>query len=401
MLHLLLAVTLEAQAHFSAGLTDLFGYVSKESAAEFVAAEKADPSFALAHWGEALARGTDLNTPLTAASFAAAQNAIKAALPIPDGTSDRDRLLIAAVAARYAGTFDDRVSDEKTYRAAMEAMVAKYPADDDAAMLLVEDLLEQQGMHWNEDGTPLGDMSAEILKLLQTTLARSPRHLFANHLCIHAYDNAPNRTPAIACAQMLDSMMFAPPLEHLAHVPAHLWMELGDGKAALASSERAWNLNPTRYAEHDAYIGYAAAGLCGDLDASYRWLERIGALAGKQLHQALPADLVTARDEEEHGRFNAALQLLQKSAAPLASIQEMIPYYPADVRIGALYFRAGRYADAAATFDAILKQRPRDPRALFGAAETFDRLGDPSKATRYREQFAQYWCGGPLTMRDF
>jgi tetratricopeptide (TPR) repeat protein len=141
--------------------------------------------------------------------------------------------------------------------------------------------------------------------------------------------------------------------------------------------------------------------MCGDLDASYRWLERIGALVGKRLEPELPAELASARDEESHGHFDAALKLLQEEAAPLETIGEMIPHDPADVRIGALYFRAGRYSDAAATFAAILKGRPRDPRALFGAAETYTKLGDPAKAAAAHADFVKYWAGGTLSMTDF
>ena len=131
MIDLFLAVALDAQTHFNAGLTDLYAYAGPQAATEFVAAEKADPTFALARWGEALALGTDLNTPLTPQRFIAAHNAIAPALPISDGTSERDRLLIAAVNARYAGTYDDRAADEKVYRTDMEAAVAKYPLDGD------------------------------------------------------------------------------------------------------------------------------------------------------------------------------------------------------------------------------------------------------------------------------
>lgn len=398
---LLLAISLEAQQHFTAGLNDLFAYASQTAAAEFQAAATSDPTYALAHWGEALALGSDLNTSLTEDRFKAAHDAIARALPIPASVSPRDAALIAAVGARYAGAYSDQNADEQRYRVAMEAYIASYPDDDDAAMLLVEDVLEQHGMTWDEGGKPLGDTSSQILSLINRTLARTPRHLFANHLCIHAYDNAPNRTPAIACAQVLDSLPFVEPMEHLAHMPAHVWLELGDGKAALRSSERAWALNPTRYAEHDAYIGYAAAMMSGDDAARAVWAQRLGAAQGEPVPSDPPAFVTQAKALEAAGKFDAAIALLEKNAEALGSAHEMLPFYPADVRIGALYYRVGKYEKALETFERILQTRPRDPRALFGAAETSGRLGDSVRATRYREQFATYWAGGLLTIRDF
>jgi tetratricopeptide (TPR) repeat protein len=397
---LLLAVSLEAQQHFAAGLKDLFAYASETAASEFQAASKADPTYALARWGEALALGSDLNTPLTAVRFKAAHDAIARALPTT-ASSSRDAALIEAARARYAGNYGARSSDERTYHAMMESFLATYPDDDDAAMILVEDLLEQHGMTWTEDGKPLGETSAQILSLLNRTLVRDPRHLFANHLCIHAYDNAPNRTPAITCAQALDSMVLAEPMEHLAHMPAHVWLELGDGKAALRSSERAWSLSPTRYAEHDAYIAYSAAMMCGDDDARATWAERLGAAEGEPLPAGPPPFVAQAKTLEAGGKTDDAIALLEKSAVSLASAREMIPPYPADVRIGAAYFRAGKYTEARAAFGRVLASRPRDPRALYGSSQALLKLGDVAGAARARAAYTTYWAGAPLTMNDF
>lgn len=401
MLHVILAATLEAQAHFNAGLADLFAYASRASAAEFVAAEQADPTFALAYWGEALANGSDINTPLTAERFQASQDAIKKAQPYLGALPERDAALVSAATQRYAGSFEQHDRDEAAYRAAMRAYVAAHGDDDDATMLLVEALMEQHSVSWNDDGTPLGDNSAEMVTLIKRTLQHAPQHLFANHLCIHAYDTAPDRTFAITCAQTLDAMAFKEPMEHLAHMPAHTWIEIGDGKAALASSERSWALDPTRYALHDASVAYSAAWMCGDQEGIARWVQRIGALIGRPFVQNLPENLVAAQHLEDAGKVDQAIAALQKAAASLTNAGENIPPFPADVRIGAVYYRAGNFTAARDAFLLVLKTRPRDPRALFGAAETFDRLGDPSQATRYREQFARYWAGGPLTIRDF
>src|SRR5262249_48425964 len=152
------------------------------------------------------------------------QTAIARAQPLLPYASDEERALIAAVALRYAGTYDQRLADEQRYRAAMETIVEQYPNDDDAAMLLAEALMET-GIHWNADGTPLGANSTEIITLVNRVLARNPAHIMANHLCIHAYDMAPDRTPAVACAQRLDAMTLDPNDEHLAHMPAHTWIE--------------------------------------------------------------------------------------------------------------------------------------------------------------------------------
>jgi tetratricopeptide (TPR) repeat protein len=223
----------------------------------------------------------------------------------------------------------------------------------------------------------------------------------ANHLCIHLYDLAPDRTPAIPCARRLDAMTFAPEQEHLAHMPAHVWIELGDGRAAGASSERAWALHPTRYAEHDAYVGLAAALLAGDEAAARRWSERESALLGQPATIAPPPYVGQAQALEARGNVDGAADLLRRVAVTQADVGEMLPFFPADVRIGALLYRAARYADAKTAFAEALAHRPRDPRANFGMALTLRALGDEAGALEREALFRRYWAGGALTMRDF
>ncbi len=397
---LALAGSMAAQT-FSKGLTDLYAFAGTQAADEFAAAERVDPSAVLNYWGEALARGTNLNIGLTATRFAASQSAIAKASPFLAVASPQDRELADAVAARYAGTYEDRDRDEAAYQSAMERYVAAFPDDDDGSMMLVEDLMERHGMNWNANGTPADDTSAQILRLTQTVLTRSPQHLFANHLCIHIYDNAPDRTPAIACAQRLDAMTFVEPEEHLAHMPAHTWIELGDGKAALRSSDRAWALHPVEYAEHDAYVGLAAARMCGDNGAAAVWSERLGALETSPPNLSPPLYIQHARAQESAGHLDAAIAILQQQVQAQATVTELVPFYPADEALGSMLLRAQRYAQAQIVFAQILAHHPRRPRALFGMSVALDDLGDKDGAQRYREEFAQYWAGGDLTIDQF
>lgn len=108
----------------------------------------------------------------------------------------------------------------------------------------------------------------------------------ANHLCLHLYDLAPDRRPALPCAHRLDAASFSPPAEHLAHMPAHYWIETGDYAAALASSERAYALlaaleetadgsHARQYHKHDVAVGYSAAMMLGNYAAALRWAQRM------------------------------------------------------------------------------------------------------------------------------
>ncbi len=401
MLHAALAVALSGPPAFTSGLMDLYAYAGRAAAREFERGESADPSFVLNYWGEALALGSNLNIGLSPARFADAHAAIAKATPYLASASPRDRELTEAVAARYAGNYGDYDRNDANYRRLMEAYLKAYPDDDDATMILVEDLMEWHGMHWDADDAAADDVSREILSLTRRVLARDPQHVFANHLCIHEYDNAPDRTPAIPCAERLDAMTFTEPQEHLAHVPAHVWMELGDGKRALYSSGRAWALHPQRYAEHDAYVGLSAAMMCGDSAAVQTWRARLATAEEDPVSLALPFYAVQAQQLERSGKIDAALAVLQNAARAQSPLNELVPLYPADVRVGALLFRAGRFSQARDAFAAILAHHPRLPRALFGMAESLAKLGDTQGAAQYRARFARYWAGGTLSMNDF
>lgn len=398
-----------AQTRFDTALTELYAYAGPSSAIDFDAAALSDPHLAIAFWGKALADGSDLNNALTEERFAQAQADAAKAQALETYASPDERLLIDAVAKRYAGTFADRQNDELAYEAAMESYLSSHPGDDDATMLLVEAMLERKGMHWNDNGAPLDDTSAELLQRTQAVLARSPQHLMANHLCIHLYDNAPDRTPAIACAQRFDALTFAAEDEHLAHMPAHLWLEIGDGRKADASSERAWQLHPDRYAQHDAYVGMLAAVYSGDQQRLAVWQARYKAFADPAALFTLSstrsdiAAIRAAQGDESDGKLDDAVRQLQTAIAYQRAhfTSEFLPVFPADERLGALYYRAGRYDDAQAAFSDALRHRPDDPRLLFGMSQTLTQLGRADDAAQYAARFQSGWAGGPLSMNDF
>ena len=118
-------------------------------------------------------------------------------------------------------------------------------------------------------------------------LRDDPSNVMANHLCVHLYDLAPDRSPALPCARRLDAAAFPAQAEHLAHMPAHYSIETGNYPAALASSERAYALllqleGPTndaehvrRYLKHDLAVGYSAAMMLGNYATAQLWSTRM------------------------------------------------------------------------------------------------------------------------------
>lgn len=435
-----------AQDDFDRGLTLLYAYNGPAAVNAFASALTRDPHLAMAAWGEALANGTDLNTGLDEDKFARAHDAALRAAALAKYASPEERAYIAAVGQRYAGTYEQRDDDEAAYRSAMAQLAAANPLDDDAAMLDAEALMEYQGTDrmWQNNGTQPTPDTAQALALIERTLARNPNHIMANHLCMHAYDFAQDRMPALACSDRVAAWTFDPAEEHLAHMPAHTYIEVGDYAKAVSVSENAWQLRPDRYAAHDAYTGWSAAMMLGDLTLAERWARRVGRayngsdlwatwtrfgewqrIAGSSsqnefyaplargltsLHLGAPGDarkmlslygnldtdyrwLLEAAVDDRAGNIDGAISALNRAIAYQEREYgaETLPLFPAGESLGALYYRHARYDSARDAFAATLTRYPNDPRALYGLALAQGRLGETAGSAASLKAFQAVW----------
>lgn len=450
-----LAAALSTQALVDRGLFLYYAYARDAAAAAFTEAASRTPAPPMAYWGEALAYGPDLNTPMTAENFARGKDAIERAHALEADATPAERAYIDAMSLRYRGSWSDWESDDAAYRQAMVALAAAAPADSNAQLLAAEALLEH------------GDHSARTIALIDGVLARDPNNAMGNHLCIHAYDNLADHSPALPCAQRLDAMELPPEAEHLAHMPAHFWIESGAYAKALASSERAYqmllqldaavhqDLSAQRYASHDISVGYSAAMMLGSYATALRWANRLnGLFDGKftaltALRFGHYADAAAAASDELFGPWIAGLAdvhlgrlddaktadvtirkqygtptrgyIPQLFFARLAEAEdddrdarsylnqalnnqradfyaEIIPFVPADEALGGYLLRLQRYAEAENAFNDCLKSYPNDPRALFGLAQALAAQGKTDEAAQARERFDAAWTGADTTL---
>ena len=436
----------QAQADFDRGLTLLYCYNGEAAASAFSDALQHDPNLAMAAWGEAMANGTDLNTGLDPGKFERAQAAAQKAQALASAASPQEREYIATVTQRYAGTYADRDADEARYRAAMAAVVAAHPLDDDAAMFYAEALMEHLGTDamWLNNGSQPAPDTATALSLIQNVLARNPTHVMANHLCMHAYDYARNRAPAVTCADRVASWSFDDAQEHLAHMPAHTYIEVGQYAKAEQVSDVAWQLHPTKYAAHDAYTGWSAAMMLGDLQSAELWAARagqayngsdlwatwtrfgqwqriaqsnaqnefyaplargltgvhLGAINDARQMLALYANrdtdyrwLLEAAIDDHDGKIGDSIAALDRALAyqQREDGAETVPLFPAGEYLGALLYRHGRYGEARSAFAATLDRYPDDPRALYGLSLSQKQLGQAVSSADTLKLFNEIW----------
>ncbi|MGZ3552441.1 MAG: tetratricopeptide repeat protein [Vulcanimicrobiaceae bacterium] len=439
------------------GLFLCYAYNEPEALTYFQQALARDPSAAMAYWGIAVANGPDLNFPFSHDRFLAGREAIRKAVSLESGVSARERMFIDALAVRYAGVSNTALS-EAAYRDSMAYLVAAYPEDDDAAMLYAEAIMERTDLSAQWRGKAPDSDIRLLQSLIGTVLVRNPMHPMANHLQIHLYDSALDHSPALASADRLASLAMEPAAEHLAHMPAHAYIENGYFDKAMQASARAIALSeatPTqRYLWHDWDVGLRA----GYNGASYvnatafvlqsfpgsanqtqtiaralrarfnRWSEILadpasnraeranayaatgdGASAARELRAATSKNanaeswfLLEAKVALAQGRSDDALRSAQQALTKEGDDNgEMIPMEPARETLAHVYYAMGRYDDAARTFADNLRLYPNQGRSLFGLWQSLEAEGKTQDEQTAKQQFERAWSAGdPLSMND-
>jgi tetratricopeptide (TPR) repeat protein len=234
----------DAQEYFDQGITLVYGFNHEEAARAFEKAGQLDPSSPMPWWGVALAVGPNYNLDVDAErekqAFDAIQKAQKLAVNAPRVEQD----YVNALAARYTDqTNPDYKRLARNYANQMRELARKYPDDLDAATLYAESLMNLNPWKlWSLDGKP-GEDTAEIVRVLETVLARDPLHAGANHYYIHAVEASPSPQQALPSAARLEAMV--PKAGHLVHMPSHIYSRVGYFSDAAASNVRAIEADAT------------------------------------------------------------------------------------------------------------------------------------------------------------
>jgi tetratricopeptide (TPR) repeat protein len=264
----------EAQRFFDQGLALSYAFNHEEAGRSFMRAADVDPKLAMAYWGIALVAGPNYNMDVDPVREKAAYEAVQKALSLAGGASEPERDYINALARRYSiEPGADLKKLALDYKNAMAAVVRKYPDDLDAATLYAESMMNLRPWQlWHADGTP-ADGTLEIILVLQSVLKRDPNHTGANHFLIHAVEASPHPEQALESARRLAGL--APAAGHLVHMPAHIYIRVGDYEAAAQSNRDAaavdqayiktgvQGIYPMMYYSHNLHFLAVAAGMEG------------------------------------------------------------------------------------------------------------------------------------------
>src|SRR5215831_17649117 len=250
----------EAQAYFDQGLRLAYAFNHGEAQRAFRKAQRLDPNCAMCFWGEALVLGPNINLPMQedaiAPSFAAAEKARVLSAP----ASPREQALIVALATRYAADAKaDRAQLDAAYAAAMANVAAKFPDDNDIAVLYGEAVMDLSPWnYWQPGGVEPNPQSAPIVPTLESVLAKDPNHAGAIHLYIHAVEASDRPQRAEPYADRLRGAI--PGAGHLVHMPSHIYYRVGRYLDALADNKTAAAIDEKYLADTNAPMGVYRLG---------------------------------------------------------------------------------------------------------------------------------------------
>ena len=210
-----------AQAAFLQGVKQLHSFEFDEAAASFQRAQKTDPTFAMAYWGEAMSH----NHPLWAQQDTAAARAILEKIaPTLDGrlakvTTDKEKAFLRAIDVLYSSP-GDKLARDNAYSNAMAAMYAQWPNDHEVATWYALSLLGT--VRPADRGFRRQALAASIA---QKVFADNPKHPGAAHFIIHAFDDPDHAPLGLPAARSYAGI--APSAAHALHMPSHIFVQLG------------------------------------------------------------------------------------------------------------------------------------------------------------------------------
>jgi hypothetical protein len=288
-----------AQQFVDQGLRLSYGFNHAEAARAFREAARLDPGLAMAHWGEALVLGPNINVPMAPEDEPKALAAIQKAVARKARATPRERAYVDALAQRYSGEAADRAARDRAYADAMRALSKRYPADLDAATLFAEALMDLRPWgYWMRDGQPYAE-TPEAVAAIESVLKRNPNHPGANHLYVHLMEPTALAARAEAAADRLRTLM--PGAGHMVHMPSHIYMRVGRYADASASNEqavaadedyiaqcRAQGIYPMGYYPHNIHFLWSASAMEGRSAAAVDAARKVATKVTAEMMDGLP-----------------------------------------------------------------------------------------------------------------
>jgi len=306
------------QPEFEKGVALLHSFQYTAADQDFKAVAAADPSCAIAYWGEAMTLWHELWEHPDAASLKTGHEELEKAT---GAKTPRERAYIAAASAFFG---DDPQLDYKArataYSDAMSKVYGDYPQDGEGAAFYALSLIAIPA----EGDADLANRRHAIA-ILDKLFAAEPDHPGAAHYLIHACD-----TPQLA-SEGLDAARryakIAPDSSHALHMPSHVFARLGlwqeminsnlAAEAAAAEATKA-GLGEANYQTHAmSFLQYAYLQT-GQNDKAFQLIDALKDVPGISAAETVDEQAIfRARYALETHDWKMAAQLESTSTWPV------------------------------------------------------------------------------------
>lgn len=223
-----------AQADFLRGVAWLHSFGYEDAIDAFRAAQKADPTFALAYWGEAMSFSQPLwgFEEVDKGKAALAKFGKTSEERIAKAKTPREQGFMRAVEALFGS--GDTAARAAAHAKEMARVAAANPSDDEVQAFYALALLAT---------LPRGDASLPLRRqagaIAEAVFARNPNHPGAAHYILHAYDHGTLVARSLPAARTYAKI--APAASHALHMPAHAFLQAGFWDEAAAADQSSWD----------------------------------------------------------------------------------------------------------------------------------------------------------------
>ncbi len=218
-----------AQKSFRQGMAALHSFFYEEAIDLFRQAQRQDPSFAMAYWGEAVSHTRFL---WSYEDLEAARAALNRLAPTPraralKAPSQREKDYLGTAEALYGAA--EQIPRYLAFSDAMRSLSERYPEDEDAAAFyaLTLQFISRRGP-WQRQ------QRMQSAALLEELFDRHPKHPGIAHYLIHAYDDPSLAPLGLRAARTYAAI--APAAPHALHMPSHIFVQLGEWQQAIDSN---------------------------------------------------------------------------------------------------------------------------------------------------------------------
>ncbi len=208
-----------AKPHFIRGVLFLHSFEYDAAADEFRKAQKADPGFSMAYWGEAMTLTHPVWNEQNVASARAVLNRLAptAAERQKKTPSAREKKYLEAVEILYGD--GSKARRDTLYSAAMKRIVDAHPQDLEARTFYSLSLLGlNQGVRDAATYERAGAIAEPVFK-------KNPDHPGAAHYIIHADDDPTHAQRGLDAARAYSKI--APGAAHAQHMTTHIFLAMG------------------------------------------------------------------------------------------------------------------------------------------------------------------------------